>query len=51
MHFTGFGVGGTDEARGRGGNKAYPGCALSVGGSGYGAWVHLPCAECLVARL
>ena len=36
MRFTVFGVGGTDDERGRGGNKVGPGRALSVGGSGYG---------------
>ena len=34
MRFAGFGVGGTEEARGRDGCKAGPGRALSVGGSG-----------------
>ena len=36
MRFAGFGVGGTDEARGRGGCEAGLGRALSVGGSGNG---------------
>ena len=36
MRFAGFGVGGTDEARGRGSCKAGLGHALGVGGSGYG---------------
>ena len=31
-----FDIGGTNVARGRGGNKTGPGRALSVGGSGYG---------------
>ena len=34
MHFAGCGVGGPDEARGRGGCKAGPDRALSVGVSG-----------------
>ena len=36
MRFAGFGVGGTDEARGRGSCEAGLGRALSVGGPGCG---------------
>ena len=36
MRFAAFGVGGTDEARGRGGCEAGLGRALSIGGSGFG---------------
>ena len=36
MRFAGFGVAGTDEARGRGRCEAGHGRALSVGGSAYG---------------
>ena len=35
MRCTVIGIGVTDVERGRGGNKTGPGCALSLGGSGY----------------
>ena len=36
MRCTVIDIGGTDVKRGHSGNKTGPGCALSVGGSGYG---------------
>ena len=49
MRVAGFGVGGTDEARGRGGCEAGQGRALSVGGSGWRrvSWRPLLFAVCL----